>query len=95
MNRLETFLKKKVEDIKVASRIKKVNIALQAATANAEEQKINAELKLQAIMEDMAESSDLSNCIQKISAIFDEVEEAEATLKRIEKIKTYLNEDVK
>lgn len=95
MNRLETFLKKKVEDIKVAIRIKKVETALQAATANAEEQKINAELKLQSIMEDMAESSDLSNCIQKISAVFDEVEEAEATLKRVEKIKAYLNEDVK
>lgn len=95
MNRLETFLKKKIEDIKVAIRVKKVETALQAATANAEEQKINAELKLQAIMEDMAESSDLSNCIQKISTVFDEVEEAEATLKRVEKIKAYLNEDVK
>lgn len=94
MKRLESFLKKKVEEIKVSMKIKKVETALQTAKNNAEEQKIDAELKLQSIMESMADSKDITDCITSISKAFDEIDEAELTLLRIEKIKEWMNEEV-
>lgn len=94
MKRLESFLKKKAEEIKVSMRMKKVETALQTAKNNAEEQKINAELKLQSIMESMADSNNITDCIISISEAFDEIDEAELTLARIEKIKAWMNEEV-
>lgn len=95
MKRVEAFLKKKVEDVKVAIRLKKIDTALQSAVNNAEDKKVDAELELQRVMESMAEESDLTKCIETISEAFDKIEEAELSLKRIEQIKKWLNEDVK
>lgn len=72
-----------------------MNTALQSATNNAEDKRVDAELELQRIMESMAEESDITKCIEMISEAFDKIEEAELSLKRIEQIKKWLNEDMK
>lgn len=96
MKRIEMFLKKKIEEARINTKIEKIETALQAATINAKEQKLDAELELQQIMENIAENkSDLTDVVKNISNVFDKKEEAELTLKRIEDIKTWLNEDVK
>lgn len=95
MKRVESFLRKKVEEVKVSMKIKKIETALEAALNNAEEDKIDAELALQSLMENMAETSDLSNCITRISDAFDKLETADLTIERLEKIRKFLNEDVK
>lgn len=94
MKRIEAFLKKKVENAKISIRLKKIDTALQSATNNAEDKKVDAELELQHIMENMADESDLTGCIERISDAFDRIEESELTLKRIEKIKQWLEEEV-
>lgn len=94
MNRLTAYLKKKAQDCKIEIRIKKIEQALQTATTNAEEQKLDGELKLQSIMESMADTDNLSKCITEMSAAFDDIDQAEATLKRIERMKAYFNEEV-
>lgn len=94
MKRLVLFLKKHAEEVKVNAKVKKVEAALQSATANAEEQKIDAELELQKIMEDVTNSTNSTSFIQEISSAFDKLEEAELTMERINKIKNYLNEEI-
>lgn len=94
MKRIEAFLKKKVENAKVNIRLKKIETALQSATNNAEDKKVDAELELQHIMESIADEVNLTECIERISDAFDRIEESELILKRIKKIKQQLEEEV-
>ncbi len=94
MKRISAYIRGKVEEIKAKSREKRVYSALEAAKINFEEQIADAEILRNKLMEEIAECEDVSAIISKISELFDNIEEAERGLKRIEDIKNLFNEEV-
>lgn len=94
LSRLIGYLKGKLTDMMMTTREKKIKSALESAKVNAEEEKINAELKLEELSQSLATTEDVTNVISEISQAFDDKEEAELKLKRIEQIKNYLEEEV-
>ncbi len=94
LSRLIGYLKGKLTDMMMTTREKKIKAALESAKVNAEEEKINAELRLEELSQSLATTEDVTNVISKISQAFDDKEEAELKLKRIEQIKNYLEEEV-
>lgn len=94
LSRLIGYLKGKLNDMMMTTREKKIKAALESAKVNAEEEKINAELKLEELSQSLATTEDVTNVICRMSQAFDDKEEAELKLKRIEQIKKYLEEEV-
>lgn len=94
LSRLIGYLKGKLTDMMMTTREKKIKAALESAKVNAEEEKINAELRLEELSQSLATTEDVTDVISKISQAFDDKEEAELKLKRIEQIKNYLEEEV-
>ena len=94
ISRLLGYLKGKLTDIMMTTREKKVKAALESAKVNAEEEKVNAELRLEELSQSLATTDDVTYVIERMSNAFDDKEEAELKLKRIEQIKNYLEEEV-
>lgn len=94
ISRLLGYLKGKLTDMMMTTREKKVKAALESAKVNAEEEKINAELRLEELSQSLATTDDVTYVIKQMSNAFDDKEEAELKLKRIEQIKNYLEEEV-
>ena len=94
ISRLLGYLKGKLTDIMMATREKKVKAALESAKVNAEEEKVNAELRLEELSQSLATTDNVTYVIERMSNAFDDKEEAELKLKRIEQIKNYLEEEV-
>lgn len=94
LSRLIGYFKGKLTDMMITTREKKIKAALESAKVNAEEEKINAELRLEELSQSLATTENVTNVISKISQAFDDKEEAELKLKRIEQIKNYLEEEV-
>ena len=94
LSRLLGYLKGKLTDMMMITREKKVKAALESAKVNAEEEKVNAELRLEKLSQSLATTDDVTYVIKQISNAFNDKEEAELKLKRIEQIKNYLEEEV-
>lgn len=94
ISRLLGYLKGKLTDMMMTTREKKVKTALESAKVNAEEEKVNAELRLEELSQSLATTDDVTYVIKQMSNAFDDKEEAELKLKRIEQIKNYLEEEV-
>ena len=94
ISRLLGYLKGKLTDMMMTTREKKVKAALESAKVNAEEEKVNAELRLEELSQSLATTDDVTYVIERMSNAFDDKEEAELKLKRIEQIKNYLEEEV-
>lgn len=94
LSRLIGYLKGKLTDMMMTTREKKIKAALESAKVNAEEEKVNAELKLEELSQSLATTEDVTWVIERMSVQFDNKEEAELKLKRIEQIKNYLEEEV-
>lgn len=95
MKRIIAALSGKVEKIKMDRKINRVNRAIESATDNArdaidriEEEKSNA-------MKRFANEPEVNCIINKISDLIDKQEEQEAVIQRLEKVRAYLNEDIK
>lgn len=78
----------------MTTREKKIKAALESAKVNAEEEKINAELKLEELSQSLATTDDVTDVIEQMSDAFDDKKEAELKLERIEQIKKYLEEEI-
>lgn len=94
LSRLLGYLKGKLTDMMMTTREKKVKAALESAKVNAEEEKVNAELRLEELSQSLATTDNVTYVIECMSNAFDDKEEAELKLKRIEQIKNYLEEEV-
>lgn len=94
LSRLIGYLKGKLTEVMMTTREKKIKAALESAKVNAEEEKVNAELKLEELSQQLATTEDVTQVIERMSVEFDNKEEAELKLKRIEQIKNYLEEEV-
>lgn len=95
MKRIIAALTGKVEKIKMERKINRVNRAIESATDNArdaidriEEEKMNA-------MNRLANEPVVICIINKLSDLIDQQEEEEAIIQRLEKVKAYVNEDIK
>jgi hypothetical protein len=94
MKRITAYLKGKIEVIKCASREKRVNSALEAAKINFEEQIADADTKIDKFMSELGTTDDVQSIIQNLSDCMDDKEEAERGIKRLEEIKSFMNEEV-
>lgn len=94
MKRITAYLKGKIEEIKCASREKRVNSALEAAKINFEEQIADSDTKIDKLMSELGTTDDVQSIIQQLSEYMDDKEEAERGIKRLEEIKAFMNEEV-
>lgn len=94
LSRLLGYLKGKLTEMMMTTREKKIKAALESAKVNAEEEKINAELKLEELSQSLATTDDVTYVIEQMSDAFDDKKEAELKLERIEQIKKYLEEEI-
>lgn len=94
LSRLLGYLKGKLTEMMMTTREKKIKAALESAKVNAEEEKINAELKLEELSQSLATTDDVTDVIEQMSDAFDDKKEAELKLERIEQIKKYLEEEI-
>lgn len=95
MKKLVALLQGKLEEKRVENKVKRVKIALESAKLNFQSQKDEAELKVDECLEKFCEKDcDVENAITILSETLDSLEEAEAGLKRVEKITNLLFEDV-
>jgi hypothetical protein len=94
LSRLLGYLKGKLTEVMMTTREKKIKAALESAKVNAEEEKINAELKLEELSQQLATTDNVTNIIEQMSNAFDDKKDAELKLERIKQIKNYLEEEV-
>ena len=94
LSRLLGYLKGKLTEMMMTTREKKIKAALESAKVNAEEEKINAELKLEELSQSLATTDNVTYVIEQMSDAFDDKKEAELKLERIEQIKKYLEEEI-
>ena len=95
MKKLEALLQGKLEEKRVENKVKRVKLALDSAKLNFQSQKDEAELKLDECLEAFCEKDCNVECaITNLSNTLDCLEEAEAGLKRVEKINNLLFEEV-
>lgn len=95
MKKLIAYLKDKFEEKKMNNKVKRVELALQAAELNFKSQKDDNEIKLEEILEKFKDpEADVNVIITEISKIMDKVDEAKEGLAKIERIKDYLFAEV-
>ena len=95
MKKLAAILKGKLEDKKIENKVKRVEIALNAAEINFKSQKDDNEIALDELIEKFDDKDiNVERHIEKISATLDAIEEADKGLERIEKIKALLFSEV-
>lgn len=94
MKRIEAFLKGKVADLKAQNRMRKVTSSLNVARINFEEQRDDASLKIDELIESLADCTSVNEVIQEISNHIEAKEEAERGIERIAQIEKYLNEEI-
>lgn len=96
MKKLVAYLKGKLEEKKVDNKVKRVEIALNSAELNFKSQKDDNEIKLDEIIEKFDDKeADVESLITEISDTMDLVDEAKEGLKKIERIRKFLFEDIK
>ena len=95
MKKLVALLQGKLEEKRVENKVKRVKIALDSAKLNFQSQKDEAELKLDECLEKFCDKEcNIEEAITNLSNTLDSLEEAEAGLKRVEKISSLLFEEV-
>lgn len=95
MKRIEKILSASIDDLKKTLRIKQINNSIEKCRLNAQTAKDNAELKIeQIIMGFNNMDNDVNHLIKEINDQYNIIEDSEKTLNRINKIKSYFNEDI-
>lgn len=95
MKRIEKILSASIDDLKKTLRIKQINNSIEKCRLNVQTAKDNAELKIeQIIMGFNNMDNDVNHLIEEINDQYNIIEDSERILNRINKIKSYFNEDV-
>lgn len=94
MKRIIAALTDKVEKLKLERKVNRVYRAIETAKDNAEDtiDKLNEEAS--ELLLDLATSSEVNNIITKISDKLGAIEEQEEIIKRLDKVKEFIEEDV-
>lgn len=94
MKRIIAALTNKVETSKLDRKVNRVYRAIETAKDNAEDtiDKLNEEASN--LLSDLAESSEVNYIITKISDKLGAIEEQEEIIKRLDKVKEFIEEDV-
>lgn len=94
MKRIIAALTNKVETLKLERKVNRVYRAIETAKDNAEDaiDKLNEEASN--LLSDLAESSEVNNIITRISDKLGAIEEQEEIIKRLDKVKEFIEEDV-
>jgi len=94
MKRIIAALTNKVEKLKLERKVNRVYRAIETAKDNAEDtiDKLNEDASN--LLSDLVESSEVNNIITKISDKLGAIEEQEEIIKRLDKVKEFIEEDV-
>ena len=94
MKRIIAALTDKVEKLKLERKVNRVYRALETAKDNAEDtiDKLNEEAS--DLLADLVTSSEVNRIITKISDKLGAIEEQEEIIKRLDKVKEFIEEDV-
>lgn len=95
MKRILAFFENKVESIKKDRQIKRCYRSLDIARDNALDAIDAIELNKSKLMEKLPEATNYDCILQQLGDYIGQQEETQAIIERIEKIKAYLDEDIK
>ena len=96
MKKLVAYLQGKLEERKAENKVKRVEIALNSAELNFKSQKDDNEVKLEELMEKFKDpDAKVEDVISEISRTMDNIDDAEEGLKKIERIRAFLLEEIK
>ena len=94
MKRIEANMRKKCESAKINLRIDMVHSALESAKLKSKEKSLDADVKLQKAMEDLAESSNVTNILKTMVDCINDKKDAEAEIEVANELEKYLNEEI-
>ena len=94
MKRIIAALQGKIEKIKLERKINRVNRAIESGIDNAKDAIDKIEEEKAQLMANLSESMEVNDIIIKIADKIECVEEQEAIIKRLEKVRDYINEEV-
>lgn len=95
MRRIIAIFNNKLDDLKKERKIKRVMRSLEIAADNAEDAKEAIENKMEDLVDTLPETENMDSFVQKVSDLIGEKEEQELIIARLNKIKAYLEEDIK
>lgn len=94
MKRIVAFLQKKMDSVKIERKINRIQRAIDSAIDNAQERIEQLEDEKYDIIEKFEEKSEVVPIINKLSDKIGEMEEQEETIKRLQTIQEFLNEEI-
>ena len=94
MKRIIAALTGKVEKSKMERKIARVTRAIESATDNAQDTIDRITEEKANVMGRLINEPEVNNVINRLSDLIDQQEEQEAIIKRLQKVKEYINEDV-
>ena len=95
MKRILAIFNDKLNGLKKERKIKRVMRSIEIAADNAEDAKEAIENKMEDLVDTLPETEDMNSFVQKFSDLIGEKEEQELIIARLNKIKAYLEEDIK
>lgn len=90
MEKLRKFLSEKFEERKIENKIKSISLSLDVSEQNFKNQKTDAEIRIESLINKFKEEEDIKAIIKEISEAMDSVEEAELGIEKINKIRKIL-----
>lgn len=94
MKRITAYLKNNVSNIKTENREKRIYAAIKTAKINKEGEIADAEVGIEEAFEELANTDNVGEVIQRISDYMNDKEEAQRGIKQLEEIKKLLSEDI-
>lgn len=94
MKRIIAALTNKIEKLKLDRKVNRVNRAIETAKDNARDTIDRLNEEASKLLSDLAESSEVNRIITKISDKLGIIEEQEEIIKRLDKVKEFIEEDV-
>jgi ABC-type transporter Mla subunit MlaD len=94
MKRIIAALTNKIEKLKLDRKVNRVNRAIETAKDNARDTIDRLNEEASKLLSDLAESSEVNGIITKISDKLGIIEEQEEIIKRLDKVKEFIEEDV-
>lgn len=95
MKRIFAIFNDKLDSLKKERKIKRVMRSIEIAADNAEDAKEAIENKMEDLVDNLPETENMDSFVQKVSDLIGEKEEQELIIARLNKIKAYLEEDIK
>ena len=94
MKRIIAALTNKVEKLKLERKVSRVNRAIETAKDNADDTIDKLHEEATNLLSDLAESSEVNSIITKISDKIGAIEEQEQIIKRLDRVKEFIEEDI-